>query len=342
MTFRWVDEPAPGDKWLALFQRAWPAYRAWFLSEGHEARPDLVTCRAELNRYMPEMVGLWESLVELAGGDRDVGRMLSMVDPPPYVTGCSQGVWTGSEPMLVRNYDYRPDACEGLFLRSRWNGAGVMASSDCLWGALDGINDHGLCVALAFGGSRRVGSGFGIPVILRYVLETCVTVDEAAATLRRIPSHMAYNVSLLDARGDYALTYLAPDRPPEVVRERACANHQRTVEWREYAELTGSERRKRYLEKHLESDEDPDGFIRRFLGPPLFVDSYEKGYGTLYTAAYRPTHGAVDFLWPGARTSQSFEAFTEDTLTVRYGDSNETAPVNGPVTATDVDALSDS
>ena len=339
--FRWVDEPTPGDRWLELFQRAWPAYRAWFLSEGDDARPDLVTCRAELNRYMPEMVSLWQSLVELAGGDPVVGRMLSMVDPPPYVTGCSQVVRTGSEPMLIRNYDYRPDACEGLFLRSRWRDVGVIASSDCLWGALDGMNEHGLCVALAFGGSRRVGPGFGIPVILRYVLESCTTVDEAAAILRRIPSHMAYNVSLLDARGDYALAYLAPDRPPEVVRERACTNHQRRVEWREYAELTGSERRKRYLEKHLDSDEEPDDFVRRFLKPPLFVDSYERGYGTLYTAAYSPDSGSVDFLWRDARARQSFDSFTERTLTVRFDGTDEGVHVPGPLIATDPHVLPD-
>ena len=30
------------------------------------------------------------------------------------------------------------------------------------------MNEYGLVVALSFGGSREVGDGFGIPLILRY------------------------------------------------------------------------------------------------------------------------------------------------------------------------------
>ena len=42
--------------------------------------------------------------------------------------------------------------------------------SDCLWGLLDGINDAGLAVSLAFGG-RATREGFGIPLVVRYLLE---------------------------------------------------------------------------------------------------------------------------------------------------------------------------
>ena len=61
--------------------------------------------------------------------------------------------------------------------------------SDCLWGLLDGINDAGLAVSLTFGGRRDVGDGFAIPLVMRYLLETCDTVDEARAALERIPVH---------------------------------------------------------------------------------------------------------------------------------------------------------
>ena len=78
-------------------------------------------------------------------------------------------------------------------------GTPVLAMSDCGWGAIDGINAAGLSVSLAFGGRTAVGEGFGIPLVLRYSLQTCETTAEAGAVLTRVPSHMSYNVTVLDA-----------------------------------------------------------------------------------------------------------------------------------------------
>lgn len=268
---------------------------------------------------MPELVPMWEHLSGLAGGDEEVARMLSLVRPAPYLTGCSQAVWTHRSPMLVRNYDYSPDAFEGAVALTRWHGTRVLATSDCLWGALDGINEHGLSVALAFGGSRAVGPGFGIPLILRYVLELCRTVEEAAAVLRRIPSHMTYNVILLDASGDYALARLSPRRETEIVRERVCTNHQRTIEWREYVDATHSEERHRFLKQRVSRVRSADRFVAGFLEPPLYATRHAEGYGTLYTVVYRPETGEAEFLWPQARVKQGIEGFSEMELRVGFG-----------------------
>ena len=76
---------------------------------------------------------------------------------------------------------------------------------DCLWGLLDGINDAGLAISLTFGGRPQVGEGFGIPLIIRYVLETCRNTGEAMRALRRIPVQMSYNVTALDQEGARAM-----------------------------------------------------------------------------------------------------------------------------------------
>ncbi len=318
MYFRWMAEERPGPVWRESLDRFWPAYRSWFLGEGDAARPDLETCRAELVRHMPEVVSLWERLVDLADGDGTVARMLSLVDPAPYVTGCSQGVRMGRRPVLVRNYDYRPDACEGVFLLSRWHDTKVLAATDCLWGALDGINEHGLCVALSFGGSRVVGRGFGIPLILRYILEFCRTVREASAVLRRVPCHMAYNVSLLDAGGEYAVAYLHPGRGVRVSKEQVSTNHQKPVEWKEYTEATHSRERRMFLEEQVERKQSVGRFIERFLEPPLYATGHDRGYGTLYTVAYTPHDLSATFLWPHHRVQQSIGEFAESELRLSY------------------------
>ena len=58
--------------------------------------------------------------------------------------------------------------------------------SDCLWGLLDGMNDAGLAVSLTYGGRRVLGHGFGIPLVLRYLLETCDNVRDASRVLKRL------------------------------------------------------------------------------------------------------------------------------------------------------------
>ncbi|MCA9538457.1 MAG: hypothetical protein KC620_06185, partial [Myxococcales bacterium] len=235
-----IDEAQMGPRWAAMCAAMWPQYRAWFLSEGEAARPTYLASRRALVTHMPELAATYDQAVALAGGSDLVARCLSGYCPPPYIAGCSQAVFRGGMPILVRNYDYSPALWEAVIMRTAWRGRRVLGMSDCLWGLLDGINDAGLAVSLAFGGRREVGVGFGIPIVLRYVLETCDTADEAVAVLCRVPIHMAYNITVLDAAGAHATVMVSPDRPPAVVPQAVITNHQQRVEWHRHALATGS------------------------------------------------------------------------------------------------------
>ena len=87
---------------------------------------------------MPELVPTWRRLVELAGGGDHAARLLGLYRPTPYLSGCSQAVWTRDSPLLVRNYDYRPELCEGTLLFRAGHGTKVSAMSDCLWACSTG------------------------------------------------------------------------------------------------------------------------------------------------------------------------------------------------------------
>lgn len=305
-----IREAKPGAQWKAIYDRFWPAYRNWFLSEGNLNRPGYTSSRTALEKHMPELTGLYERLCYLAGGGDLESRFLSMYVPPPYLSGCSQVLLPYPRPLLLRNYDYSPTLYEGVLLYSEWLRP-VMAMVDCMWGVLDGINDAGLSVSLAFGGRRRVGNGFGIPLVLRYILETCDTKEDAVAVLRRLPVHMPYNVSIIDATGAYATVYIAPDRDIIVSTDQSCTNHQLKVEWEDYARKTLTLERKQLLEATLLRHRDnEDAIIKRFLRPPLFNSMYSKGFGTLYTSAYYPAQRFMRILWPGYEIQQSFELFT--------------------------------
>ena len=320
LRFTAFAESGPGEKWLDNFEHHWPAYRKWFLSAGDQARPSYLESRQKLRQYLPELVPTYESLVELAGGSDMVARFLAFYNPPPYISGCSQAVWPDvSDAIMVRNYDYSPRLCEGSLLLSQWNDRRVIAMGDCLWGVLDGMNEAGLAVSLAFGGRQVVGDGFGVPVILRYVLEFCETIDEAVEVLKRVPTHMSYNVTLLDRNNRFRTVFLAPDRVP-VVRQLAVAtNHQGRIEWKRHAEATSSLERELFLSSRLaDTEETAQGFLRSFLYPPLYSAEFERGFGTVYTAHYRPQRGEMTLYWPASAWPQSFAQFSEGSRVIRY------------------------
>lgn len=268
---------------------------------------------------MPELIPLWESATDLAGGSDHAARFLSCYSPPPYIAGCSQAVWPGAEPLLVRNYDYDPRAFEGVVLRTQWLGRKVLGLSDCLLGLLDGVNDEGLALSLTFGGRREVAPGFGIPLVLRYVLETCATLEEAVRALKRIPCHMAYNVTVVDRKRAFRTVFLRPGQRAMVTSAAAATNHQQEVEWHEHARAASSVEREAFLLQRLERRGGPPGrFIAAFQRPPLYSLGFEKGFGTLYTAAYRPAAGSLELHWPGIRWDQSLDAFREGTREIDY------------------------
>jgi predicted choloylglycine hydrolase len=319
LTFTAIDENGPGDKWAALFRRLWPAYRRWWLSEGEMARPTYLECRNAVRDHMPEMLDLYDQLAELAGGDDMAARFLSVYSPPPYLAACSQAVWPGPEPMLVRNYDYSPRAFDAVLLRTNWLGRRVLGMSDSLIGLLDGMNDEGLAVSLTFGGRRVVGNGFGIPIVLRYILQTCVTVDEAAAVLQRIPCHMAYNVTLLDKANRHKTVFVSPDRSAAITDAAAATNHQHEVEWTDHARATASVEREEFLlERLLRNPESEQKFVAAFQRPPLYSLNFDGGFGTLYTAAYRPAAGTLDLRWPGLTWTLFLREFVEGQRHIEY------------------------
>jgi len=267
---------------------------------------------------MPEFVPLWEHLINLTQADDNDARMLSFYCPATYLSGCSQAVWTRYTPTLVRNYDYAPEYCEGRIMKTHWYNSNVIASSDCLWGVLDGMNEHGLSVSMTFGGQESVTKGFSIPIILRYVLEFCTTVDQAVQVLFRVPAHMAYNITLLDAFGHVRTVELTPFSPPVATYKPLAVNHQGDLELTNYAMFSRSYERQQFLIGKLN---DPlssvESFANAFEYSPLFASNYAQGFGTLYTAIYNPQLRAMEYRWPNKiRMYQSFSHFEEYELWV--------------------------
>ncbi len=322
INFQTLIEDQPGPVWQALFARHWPAYRAWFLRSSGVGLPGYLESRRALREHMSELVPTWERLVELAGGGDVESRFLSMWCPPPYIGGCSQAIWIdpsgNEEPALLRNYDFAPLLLEGSWLATRWSGQRVAALGDCLWGALDGVNESGLAAALSFGGRTVSGTGFGIPLVLRLVLEVAEDTASAIRLLQRVPASMCYSITLLDRRGDWATVFVSPDRPTEVTRLKVVTNFQHKVEWEQHARATQAVQRRDGLQGLVDGGVPMRQVVDGLLRAPLYQSAFLRGHGTLYSAIYRPRSGQVELLWPQQSWAQSLTDFTEGQRDIVY------------------------
>ncbi len=314
--FTSISEPIADHKWQNLFYERWPAYKAWLNASIPTA--DLLTALKALKQYMPEMVPVHEHLCSLVGADELASKFLTGFQPPTYFSACSQAVSAAGDVALIRNYDYHMDRFEGTVLNTAWNGKKVIASSDCLIGVLDGMNEDGLALSLTFGGRTNVGYGFGIPFILRYILEFCSTVKEAAEVLSRVPSHMSYNVTLLDRSGQFRTAQIAPDRKTIINESGYATNHQGKIDWEKTVDINKTIERATFLESLLKRGFSIQKLTKVFLTPPLYNINFDHGFGTLYTAVYRPMEGLVELHWPNQIMTQTFDNFIEQHKLITY------------------------
>jgi predicted choloylglycine hydrolase len=330
LQFDAVSETSPGPKWKARWDRSWPAYKAWFAARGGDNGPSRSEAEAALKRHMPELVPVHARLTELAGGGDRAARFLAGWCPPAYLGGCSLMARAGQEGVrLVRNYDLSPDLNEGLMLHTGWTGRRVMGMVEFLWGLSDGINDAGLSVALAYGGGSVTGEGFGICLILRYVLETCDDVPAALTALRRIPSHMDYNLVLADTAGNTASVEMLAGGGVREMPQAIATNHQHGSVQPDRPAFTKTH--ERYTKLKTMGDTAPERLAGRFLEAPLFQTDHAKGFGTLFTAEYDPRDRAMVLHWPTQSWRQTIDGFTEGTRVISYDP--QTAETQGWIAA---------
>ncbi len=320
-TFRAFTEEAPGSQWQRHFQALWPAYRRWFLRYGESDRPTYHESAKALPRHMPEMVPVYEAMVELAGGGDHAARFLAQYNPPPLFRGCSQAIYDVEEAVLVRSYDYSPYVFDGLLMRSRFATRRVIAMLDCMSGVLDGINDDGLAVSMSFGGREEFGEGFGISLVLRYLLEFAGDVTEARDLLQRLPVQGAYNIMLLDREASFVTVEIAPGQQPRFNRARVATNHQAGSHWPLYEEKVFTHMREQHMHNLVAAREHTSyAFTREFLQFPLYQNRFARGFGTLYDAAFFPARQACEYFWPHHQWQFDFETFAAQEYRIEFID----------------------
>ncbi|SLN44497.1 Acyl-coenzyme A:6-aminopenicillanic acid acyl-transferase [Roseovarius albus] len=318
-----LSEDFPAGAWGEIHHRFWPAWKKWFERKGGSNASAEDGQRA-IRRHMPEIERLIDRLADVDPNDAALRSFLTFWCPPRYLTNCSQAVSNDHQgPFLIRNYDLDPALNELTLLRTNWRGKRVIGMVDGLSGLSDGINENGLAISLSFGGRLKVGIGFGIPLIIRYILEICTDVQDAIEVLRRIPCHMSYNVTLTDRAGDTITVFLAPDRPPMIKHQNWATNHQIGVELMGHGRFSATMERAEILQATLSAPTPPtaEQLKHRFLSAPVFATNYDQGFGTVFTSLYRPASSSLELIfsngsaghwsvndWPTNRIPLRFDA----------------------------------
>ncbi|MFF9352099.1 carcinine hydrolase/isopenicillin-N N-acyltransferase family protein [Streptomyces sp. NPDC014734] len=124
-----------------------------------------------------------------------------------------------------------------------------------------------------------------VPLVLRYLLETCRTVDEAFDRLRTIPIAIPQNVTLVDEHQSLTV-YVGPDIPMAEAHDACAANHQ-------HLPVPDEQERTTRTRARLAAVQAAGVDVPSMLRPPLYQCSYDQWLGTVYTAHYRPVEGRV-------------------------------------------------
>ena len=265
---------------------------------------------------MPELVPTlrtpwwsWPAAATLAA------RVLSLVDPPPYLGACSQGAWTDGDPFLVRNYDYLADRVDGEIWHTAWTGRGVIGTGD-----------------QPVGPARRAERGRpgGLADVRR-----------AAPGRPRFRNPPRRPLSPGDVRlgpggrGGPASTARPPGPQPDPARSRRPVLDGLPCPGSRTGDRSGRgghqpPGRGGLAGVHgahpVARARDPDhpaagrsggharGVRRRVPRPTDLRFRPAAGhFGTLYTAVLRPVDGVVEYRWPSFRWRQAFEAFEPGT-----------------------------
>ena len=154
------------------------------------------------------------------------------------------------------------------------------------------MNDAGLAVSLTFGGRASMGEGFGVPIVIRYLLETCSTTEEARAVLARMPIAHTMNLTIADATGDVITAYLNPDRPPSFRRLPIAVNHQWAVESWDPMLADSTLHREWWLLRLLDDPDVRSGALPRGIPRPASIQPRpRRGAGHRVHLGVRPRRG---------------------------------------------------
>ena len=138
----------------------------------------------------------------------------------------------GSDVVFGRNYDFYysfKEYTESCLTRPR-NAYSSIGHSDVFIGKEDGVNEHGLAIAMTGIAEKNIKPGISFVLMIRCVLDKCANVKEGVRILSSAHFSATSNYLLADKEGSMAVVEAAPDKvrirkPEKDENFIVCTNH---------------------------------------------------------------------------------------------------------------------
>jgi len=263
--------------------------------------------RTILTTFCPQLL---EELKGIADGmmisENEALRWFAGYDLPALEMGCTSFI---TSEYYVRNYDFSPDIYDGTFLIQRHSeNKWTCGNSELVVGRLDGMNSNGLTCGLHFVNNDTHKKGFLGSTIVRIIVETCNTVEDAIELLKELPHAASYNFSLVDRNGEFAIFEASPEQT-NVYREKnsiSCVNMFQTDQMKHLNRQNVSSSVDRlHALANLSEATRPAGEVHNWFSDPaspVFYTDYENYFGTLHTVSYVPKANTVEVTSSGGET----------------------------------------
>ncbi|MGE4353900.1 MAG: C45 family autoproteolytic acyltransferase/hydrolase [Oscillospiraceae bacterium] len=180
-------------------------------------------CVKEYQVYFPEIL---EEILGIADGNEVPVETLRALlfcmycFEPDHKCTCF-AFSTDEEIVFARNSDFLV-SLEKLYMNCLYRLEGAYAfngNTTAFVEMEDGVNRHGLAVGLTFVYPHLQKPGLNAGMLLRYLLEKCLTTAEAIEALRRLPIASAQTLTIADKSGEIVVVECNP-KEMEVIRPR--------------------------------------------------------------------------------------------------------------------------
>lgn len=189
-------------------------------------------CLPTYRRYFPTILEEIEGIALAQNCDPELLQavLFSMYALPPELHCSCFAISQGGQVLLGRNSDfYTALEEENKAVEYRLSGStpAVLGHTTAFAELEDGVNAHGLAAGLTAVCPTVPRPGLNAGLLLRLLLETCRSVEEAVTLIRGLPLASAQTLTLADASGRVALVECCPERTevcfPSPERPFVCA-----------------------------------------------------------------------------------------------------------------------
>lgn len=193
--------------------------------------------------------------------------------------------------------------CDSAFYRLD-NGAAFIGNTTAPIQMEDGLNEHGLAAGLTMVYPLHIKPGLNAGMLVRLVLESCRTVDEAVGLLSSVPPASSHNILLADKKRDMALVQSCCDKTvvqrPEgdfiYATNHFCAKEMEPYQYQGPDDIF-SHKRYETLQKVFAEETPKNGFFAQYLlgGKLGFMCQYNRslGFDTIWSVVYDVSGGKI-------------------------------------------------